>query len=399
MNRYYAHVKIEGQLIKFEVDSGSAYTFLQRQQLQDLNLNIPLEPATMGFRSFTQDVFIPDGEIVVNVSYGNIKIKEDVYIVPDNYAAILGRVWIRRLKIDLNQLSQQNTSVPFERFNLWSVEELSAKYPNVFEEKIGCVPGFNVVLKLREGVQPCFHREREIPYALSTLVEKELDALENAGIITKISISDWGSPLVVIPKADGGVRLAVDYKVGVNERLMNSHYPIRKIEDILNSLRNSRFFYRLDSYKAYLHIKVDEKSSEIQTITTHRGTYKMNRLSSGIKTAPSEFNRIMDQISREMPKTEFYFDDIVVHRNSREECATNLNVCFDQLQKYDLHLNICKCKFFQDQIEFLGHVIKFNSKSPEKVAAIINMAKPTSVEELRRFLGMVTYYARFIPNN
>nr|XP_023024869.1 uncharacterized protein K02A2.6-like [Leptinotarsa decemlineata] len=298
MNRYYAHVKIEGKPIKFEVDSGSAYTFLQRQQLQDLNLNIPLEPATIAFRSYTQDFFIPDGKIVVDVSYGNIKIKEDVYIVPDDYAVILGRVWIRRLKIDLNQLSQQNTSVPFERFNLWSVEEVSAKYPNVFEEKIGCVPGFNVVLKLCEGVQPCFHREREIPYALSTLVEKELDPLENAGIITKISISDWGSPLVVIPKADGGVRLAVDYKVGVNERLMNSHYPIRKIEDILNSLRNSRFFCRLDLYKAYLHIKVDEKSSEIQTISTHRGTYRMNRLSFEMKTTPSEFNRIMDQSTR-----------------------------------------------------------------------------------------------------
>ncbi|GBN15280.1 Retrovirus-related Pol polyprotein from transposon 17.6 [Araneus ventricosus] len=73
---------------------------------------------------------------------------------------------------------------------------------------------------------------------------------------------------------------------------MNVNYAIKKIDEVLNSLRNSKYFCKLDLFKTYLHLQSDEESSIIQTISTHRGTYKMNRLSFGIKTAPSEFNRI-----------------------------------------------------------------------------------------------------------
>jgi len=201
-------------------------------------------------------------------------------------------------------------------------------------------------------------------------LKKNFESLETQGIITKIETSDWGSPLVVIPKA-GGVRLCVDYKIGVNERLIDSHYPIRRIDDILNSLRNSRYFCRLDLFKAYLHIQVDKASSEIQTISTHRGIYRMNRLSFGIKTALAEFNRIINQILQDISKTEAYFDDVIVHGATEDECKANLLTCLQQLQKFDLHLNQRKCSFFQERIEFLGHVIELNqiSKSPEKVKA------------------------------
>jgi len=144
---------------------------------------------------------------------------------------------------------------------------------------------------------------------------------------------------VIIPKADRGVRLWFDYEIGVNERLIDSHYPIRTIDDILNSLRNSRYFYRLDLFKAYLHIQVDEASNEIQTISTHRGIYRMNRLSFSIKTAPTEFNRIINQILQDIPKTESYFDDIIVHGATENECKANLLTYLQQLQKFDLHLN------------------------------------------------------------
>ncbi|GBP00424.1 Uncharacterized protein K02A2.6 [Eumeta japonica] len=91
-----------------------------------------------------------------------------------------------------------------------------------FLPNIGCIPNYKVSLKLRDNVTPVYTKERQIPFALTERVNEELENLENAGIITKIDNSDWGSPLVVIPKADGGVRLCVDYKVGVNQRLVNA---------------------------------------------------------------------------------------------------------------------------------------------------------------------------------
>jgi hypothetical protein len=115
-----------------------------------------------------------------------------------------------------------------------------------------------------------------VSYALHDKVNKELDMLESWGIISKVPTSDWGSPLVVVPKPDGNIQLCVDYKIGLSERVVDANHPIRWIDNILNTLRNSSTSVALDLYKAYLHVIVDEESSEIQTVTTHQGTSRMN---------------------------------------------------------------------------------------------------------------------------
>ncbi|XP_055903972.1 uncharacterized protein K02A2.6-like [Eupeodes corollae] len=210
------------------------------------------------------------------------------------------------------------------------------KYSTIFEQRVGCIPNVVCSLKIKEKTKPIYVREREVPFALREKVEKELDELENDGIISKVNTSDWGSPLVIIPKPDGKVRLCVDYKVGVNPQLETAHYPIKRIDELLNQLRNSKYFCRLDLYKAYLHVLVDEESKQVQTISTHRGTYRMNRLSFGIKTAPSEFNRILDQILQGL-----------------------------------------------EEIRYLGYVIRKNEilKSPDKVQAIKDMSRPKNSDE------------------
>lgn len=400
--RYFANIFIEGKPVKFEVDSGSGYSFLPLGQFKALQLEKPLTSTNIVFRSYTQNTFIPEGKVKVNVKFNNRAISEYIYVVPDGCSALIGRTWIRNLGINLKELDDLNCNVlTTSSINCPNeMGQLMSEFKNVFDQRIGCVPNYKVSLQLRENATPVYTKERQIPYALTDRVNAELESLEKACIITKIANSDWGSPLVVIPKADGGIRLCVDYKVGVNQRLVDAHYPIRKLDQIFNSLRNSKYFCRLDLYKAYLHIQVDEASSEIQTISTHKGTFRMNRLSFGIKTAPSEFNRIIDQILRDVPKAESYFDDIVVHGATIDECKANLRACLRQLQQYDLHLNLSKCKFFEKEIEFLGHSIQFNKiqKLSSKIKAITEMPTPESAEDVRRFLGMVTYYARFIPN-
>ena len=239
-----------------------------------------------------------------------------------------------------------------------TIDDIKAKFPNVFTERIGCVPNYVVKLQLGKDSKPIFFKEREVPYALRERVEKELDELESSAIISKIDRSDWGSPLVVLPKADNNVRLCVDYKPGVNSQLVSSNYPIRKIQEISDNLKGSKYFCRLDLYKAYLHLKVCEESSIIQTISTHRGTYKFNRLSFGIKTAPSEFNRIIEQILCGLQKTMSYFDDIIIHGSTLEECKFNLVQCLQRLHDHDLHLNVNKCEFFKTEVVYLGHVIR-----------------------------------------
>lgn len=227
----------------------------------------------MAFRSYTKDVFVPDGKIIVEGEYNGKTITDEIYIVPEEYTPILGQTWIRKFNIDLNKINYIHTKSVYSGDT--DIKTIKSEFHDIFLPKIGCVKQFTISLKLREGVKPIFNREREVQHALVDKVNRELDQLETAGVITKTETSDWGSPLVVIPKSDGGVRLCVDYKIGVNERLVEAHNPIRKVEDIFNCLRNSKYFCRLDLFKAYLHIPVDEESSQIQTMSTHRATNRI----------------------------------------------------------------------------------------------------------------------------
>lgn len=400
--KFFVEINIEGKPAKFEVDSGAGFTFLPKSRYDKLHLPNTIEKLDIMFRSYTGNLFRPYGKTTVNIEYNGVTSSEEIYIVPNEYDALLGRVWIRRLGINLHDIDSRAVDVfkLDQTLQVNCAQNIPSKYSSICEQKIGCVPNFSVSLQLRKDAKPIYVKERMVPYALRKKVDDELDSLEEQGIITKVTTSDWGSPLVVIPKGDSGVRLCVDYKTGVNKCLINSNYPIRRIDEVLNDLRGSKYFCRLDLYRAYLHLPVDDESKKIQTITTHRGTYAMNRLSFGIKTAPSEFNRIIDQILRDIPKTLSYFDDILVHGSTLKECQTNLELCLQQLQKYNLHLNTTKCSFFQREVEYLGHTVRFNeiSKSTRKIKAIVDMPRPTNTDDVRRFLGMCTYYARFISN-
>ncbi|KAB0799268.1 hypothetical protein PPYR_07148 [Photinus pyralis] len=401
IRKYITDIYIEGKRQSFEVDSGAGYTLIPETDYARLNLKATLRKPSTLFRSYTGEVFTPIGFVSVEVEYQGRKSQEEMYIVPSKYHPILGRIWIRHLQINLAEIDKNNTNLSkSDCFAIDPIPNIFSEYKDIFEPKVGCIPNVKCSLKLRENAKPTFIKHRIIPYALREKVERELDVLEKTGIITKVNLSDWGSPLVVIPKPDGNVRLCVDYKIAVNQQLQAAHYPIRNIDEILNNLRNSKVFCRLDLYKAYLHVQVDQDSQAIQTISTHRGTYRMNRLSFGIKTAPNEFNRILEEILQDLDGTMSYFDDIIIHATSREECGKRLIRCLDRLKANDLHLNKDKCDFFKTEIQYLGYTVRYNqiSKCQNKVEAIEKVHRPKNADDVRKFLGMVTYYSRFIPN-
>lgn len=126
----------------------------------------------------------------------------------------------------------------------------------------------------------------------------------------------------------------------------------------------------------------------------------MNRLSFGIKTAPSEFNRIIDQVLSGLEGVSSYFDDIIIHGKTKDEFQQRLINTLERLQQYNLHVNAAKCEFFKEEIAYLGYIVQNNTikKDPRKVKAILNVPPPKNADEVRQFLGMITYYSRFIPN-
>lgn len=398
--KYYVDIQIGENFQTFEVDSGTAFTLIPEADFKKLKLNIKICSTSVRFRSYTQDIFEPLGIVKVPVSHQGRSSSEIMFIVPSSYPALLGRAWIRHLGINLQEIDCQSTVKAITPvFSIDPVADIFQSYAELFQPVVANARKVTSSIQLRKNAKPVFIRARQIPHALFDKANAELDLLEKQGVLEPIQISDWGSPLVVIPKPDGGVRLCVDYKVSVNPQLVDAHYPIPKVEDVLNSLRGSNYFCQLDLFKAYLHIPVDKESQLIQAISTHRGVYLMKRLSQGIKTAPFLFNRIIDQILQGLEGVTFYFDDIVIHGPSKESCYNRLLKVLDRLKEYNFHLNAQKCKFFKTEISYLGYVVKNNQilKDSRKVEAIQNTERPKNQSELKTFLGLVTYYSRFIP--
>ena len=230
-------------------------------------------------------------------------------------------------------------------------------------------------------------------------MEAELERLQKAEIITPIEWSEWATPIVVVLKPDGAIRLCGDYKT-VNPALKIDKYPLPKIEDIFASLGGSTVSSKIDLKQAYSQMELDDEAKKLLTINAQKGLYQYNRLAFGIASAPAMWQRTMDQILQGIPKSQCLLDDIVVAGRDEDEHFNILNQVLECLDKNNLTINPKKCAFFQESITFCGHQIDKEGlhKTLDKIQAVREAPRPCKVTELRSFLGLVNYYNRFLPN-
>ena len=159
-------------------------------------------------------------------------------------------------------------------------------------------------------------------------------------------------------------------------------------------------FSKIDLAQAYLQMEVDDDSKKYLTINTTKGLFAYNRLPFGIASAPALFQRAMEQILQGCQGTQVYFDDIMVTGVHDDEHLENLEAVLDKLAAYGLHLRKKKCDFMQPSMEYLGHIVdsEGHHMDTSKVQAVVDAPAPKDVHELKSLLGMVNYYARFVPN-
>ena len=143
-------------------------------------------------------------------------------------------------------------------------------------------------------------------------MEQELDRLEQAGVLERVDHSDWAAPIVTVPKRDGLVRICGDYKVTINPVLDIDQYPLPRPEDLFATLAGGRYFSTLDLSHAYNQILLDEDARRYLTINTHRGLYRYARLPFGVASAPSIFQKSMDQLLSGLDGVICYLDDVLV---------------------------------------------------------------------------------------
>ncbi|XP_061504929.1 uncharacterized protein K02A2.6-like [Anopheles gambiae] len=262
-----------------------------------------------------------------------------------------------------------------------------------------CTKG-NVNLQLKEHCRPVFCPKRPVAYAMLDAVDKELDRLQQLGVITPVDYSDWAAPIVVVRKANGQIRICGDYSTGLNGALHPQEYPLPLPADIFAKLGNCTHFTQIDLTDAFLQVEIAEQSRSLLTINTHKGLYSYNRLPPGIKVAPAAFQQLMDKMLVGLRGVSSYMDDIIVGVRNQEEHDETLLQTLGRIQEYGFTIRVDKCSFNKSQIRYLGHIIDRNGISPDpsKVEAIINLPAPSDVSEVRSFLGALNYYGRFIPN-
>ena len=250
------------------------------------------------------------------------------------------------------------------------------------------------------GHCPLARRPYRVPVSQRKQVEAQLERLLSQNII-RVSSSPWHSPMVLVKKKDGDIRICIDFR-SLNSISKGDSYPLPPIDDLLLDLRESKYFSTLDLLQGYYQVVMGEASKEKTAFSFDNTLYEFNRMPFGLKNAPSHFSRLMKSVLSGLIGTAviFYLDDLIVLGRTPEEHLENLVKVFSCLERHHLKLRLDKCTFFQNKVEFLGHEVSSEGIRPlvGKVDAIKGYPRPKNYREVKRFLGMASYYRKFIPN-
>ena len=254
---------------------------------------------------------------------------------------------------------------------------------------------------MAESVRPVAQPVRRIPFGLLEKVDKKLDELLEADIIEEVpeGPSGWISPLVVAPKGDGDVRVCVDMR-RANEAIVRERHPIPAVEELLHDLNGSTVFSKVDLKWGFHQILLSEDSRHITTFVTHRSLYRYKRLMFGVTSAPEKYQQIIRDVLRGCGRVANIADDLIIHGNGVEEHDRRLFAVLQMLREVGLTLNGNKCEFRLSKLTSFGHELTSDGINPseKKIAAIRDARPPKDAREVRSFMGLVQYSAKFLPD-
>lgn len=379
--------------IDFELDTGSEFTLIPLSVFSRIKNRTRLRDTNKSFQPYGDSKPIPAlGSATVSVRFRNRQERLELYVIKEANVPIMGRQWLEAMAIykppsDIHAVNEVSNT---------DLQKLKSEFETVFADGIGTAP-ITVSLQFKDNAQPVFRKHRSVPYALREKVEEELQRLIADGVLTPVDHSTWATPIVPVVNKSGKVRITADYSCTVNPNLLVPSFPLPRVEEQLSNIANGKLFCKLDIKKAYLCLPLDEASSSALTINTHKGLLRPTRLMFGCASAPVIWAKFIANILRELKGVAHFFDDIFLAAEDKQTLIELLREVLRRLQENGLRLNLEKCAFFVEKVDYLGYELTPEGIHPDtaSIQAIRDLPEPQNADQLRKFLGMVSFYAKF----
>ena len=280
-----------------------------------------------------------------------------------------------------------------------SLQKVLDKHRSVFGQPDQLKEAKVPPMEIKTTADPIHQRPYRSPLAKREAIDSEIDKLLQMGIIRESS-SPWASPVLLVPKKDGELRFCIDYR-RVNDVTIKNRYPLPFVQDIFDQLGGATVFSTLDMRSGYHQVPLTEDAIPKTAFVCHRGQYEFTRVPFGLCNAPSHYQSVMNKVlAKHIGKRVMVFlDDVIVYSKNEQDHSQDLDMVLNDIKAANLTLKESKCHFGGKELDLLGYVISAEGikAQPRKTAAIEQLPAPTNITELRRFLGMCSYYRQLVP--
>ena len=255
-----------------------------------------------------------------------------------------------------------------------------------------------VSLHVDSDAQPVFSKARQVPIKLRPLLKVKLDRLVEEGKLVKLFSSNWASPIVTVFKNDSSIRICGDFSGTVNKYLNPVSSPLPTVDDVISRTGKATVYSKIDLSEAFLQLPLDDYSKQFTVINTPEGLYQY--LPFGLTASSGIFQAFLTELLSHIDSIVVYQDDILILSADHDSHVKTIRQVLCTLKSAGIKVNSKKCKFFEDNIKYLGHIFDKNGvhTNPDKTKSILDAPAPQNVKQVQAFIGLCNYYSRFVPD-